>query len=355
MIRMILILFTVLIAAVAGADSLILPVSGSGPGDFGSQWKTDLTLHNAGLEPLVLTVDFHDASGFVDTTTFVLLGRETTTIEDIVLTSFGLESATGALIISGDELPLRKLAVSNRVYNDSPDGQFGHDVAPYRVSGALRPGDTGIIPGPADPLAARFNFGIYTVENSTVEWALLRRDGTESSRVIRSYSEGVQVQYVKGIQTLLGEDPEAGDVIYARLLEGSAIVYGSIVNNATNDPSYVPFTRTRENLQPILIGLDLNENGVVDVFDLDEDGILDRPISVATIGYSSFFRVVVSDPEGQPVTLSIMSFPMETKLIGENTVQWVAPPSRRGTSDVLIIRASDGVDTVDFTIPVNFR
>lgn len=350
-------LLVTLVAAGAFAESLIIPAAGTGEGKLDSQWQTELTLHNAGMEPITLTLEFRDVNGLVGSTSIVVLARQTLSLQDVVRTEFGRDAATGALVISGEDLQLRKLAVSSRTFATSPAGEFGQDVPAFRTTHALIPGDTGVVAGPSSPATARFNFGLYAVEEASVEWVLLRADGTEASHVSREYAGGTQVQYVGGVETLFGVQPGGNDVVYARVRSGSLLLYGSIVNNATNDPTFVTFSRTRENFGPELIGLDLNEDGSPDILDLDGDGVLDRAISIATgYGFPAFFRVLVEDPEGSAVILTLGNMQSEASLIGDGrTIQWLPWSSRRGTSSALILHAFDGTDTVEFTIPVNFR
>ncbi len=355
MIRSLFITLAIFLASMAQAATLIIPAAGSGEGRFQSRWETELTLHNAGADPAVFTLAFHNANGLVDSSDVLLNGKETLSLNDVVRERFGLESATGAILIDGEDLALRKLAVSTRIFTTEEGGQFGQDIPAFSPSQALGHGDTGVIPGPSDPAAFRFNLGVYALAESNLEWALIRSNGTEAETVTRSYVAGTQIQY--SASTLFSVEPQPNDTIYARVADGNVLVYGSIIDNISNDPTWVPFSLTRENFAPEFIGLDINDDGQAELLDADHDGVLDSPVTIGTsYGFPAFFRVIASDPEGHPVTLSLMHTSGSARLIDDQgNVQWMAGSELRGTTGNLVLEATDGIDTVEFTIPANFR
>lgn len=337
------------------APDFVIPVAGTGPGANSSQWQTEVTLHNAGADPLLLTIAFHDATGKTGSFDLTLGARETTSVQDIVASKFGKAQATGGLVITTNEVLRQKLAVTSRTFNLSPTGEFGQDIPALGASEALVTGDTAVVNGPSNAAATRFNFGIFTIAPTEVEWTLLRKDGTVAKTVTRSYEEGVQLQYNDGVTALLGETRQDNDVVNAKLLSGTAYVYGSIANNATGDPTFVPSGRTRENLLPVFLGVDLDENGTADIVDANHDGVLDGPVDVPTSGFPSFFRVLAADPEHKSLTYSIANTVTGARIDSNGTVQWFPTSADKGTTGTLVISVSDGTDSADFTIPVNFR
>ena len=344
-------------AFAASAAELIIPVSGSLPGDQGSNWETELILHNAAFDPIVVTMKFFSGDGFVKSVDVALGAKQTLTLRDVVHTSFGLQSAAGAIVIEGDDLAIRKLGSAVRIFTGGTGPQFGQDVPVYQPAEALGRGDMGVLPGPADPSVARFNFGIFTLEATTVEWRVLRSDGTVAGTVQRSYEANVQLQYNGGVTTLLEQTPMAGDVIYGEILSGSAIFYGSSINRASNDPSFVPVFSTRDNFLAKLIGVDLDEDGMVDIFDRDFDGVLDFPVDVYVGTFPSFFRIVFEDPEGKPLTLSIRTDRHDVSLVDPSNglPQWWPSFADRGKRITLTVLADDGIDVTEIELPILFR
>jgi hypothetical protein len=346
-----------LTAGIAAAQTIdrVVPVAGTGPGANASQWQSELTFHNVSVKPITAEITFHDSRGAVKTETIEIAPRATVSIEDVVGNTFGIEAGTGAIAIRTAESLRGKLVATSLTINRSANGDFGQDVPVLDGLSAVRKGDLGVIPGPSSALEARFNFGIFTAEPTTVEWKLVRSDGFVQSSVEKSYGTGVHVQYNGGVSSLFSATPNDNDVIHAQINQGSAWVYGSVVNQMTGDPSYVPGTRSRENFAPEMLGIDIDRDGVVDIFDADRDGVLDQTIDVATANFPSSFRLVAVDAEDDAISFEILSEVGATLMDEQGTVLFSPSASFKGTTGSLMVRVSDGRDHSDFTIPVLYR
>jgi len=190
--------------------------------------------------------------------------------------------------------------------------------------------------------------GLYTLAATTVRWDVIHADGTAGGTQTIDYAAGVQNQY--SVASLCNTTLQDNDVLVATVLKGSAIFYGSVINQASGDPSFVPGIRTRAQSNVTLLGVDRDENGSIDI--AAHDNILDRTVDVTTFGFPAFFRIV-SD---QPVTYEIISSTADARLIDQNgTIQMVASAALSGGTGEIKVRATttDGLSTV-FTIPVRF-
>lgn len=341
--------------AAAQTIDRVVPVAGTGPGANGSQWQSELTLHNVSIKPITATLGFHTSEGLIDTASVEVAPRSTVSIEDVVRTRFSVAAGTGAITIDTDDALRGKLVVTSLTINRSPGGDFGQDIPALDADSALGVGDLGVIPGPSSALDSRFNFGLFTAEETTIEWRLVRKDGTAAASVELTYEAGVQLQYNGGVDTLFGATPADNDVVHALVKSGNVWIYGSIVNQMTGDPSYVPGTRSRENFAPELLGIDIERDGTIDIFDADHDGVLDETIDVATANFPAYFRVLAADAEGDAYTLEILSNVGASFVDDLGTVYFAPSGSLKGTTGALVIRASDGRDHSDFTIPVRYR
>lgn len=339
----------------AAEPDLVIPVAGSVHGDFGSQWHTELTLHNAGAEAALVTLTFISGDGTATERTVTVAARSTVTYADVISGLIGKTEVLGALTIDVNDAVLPKLVVAARIYNESAAGQFGQNVPALPYSSAFGPGDVVILAAPGDAAAQRFNFGVFTTTGATIDWELHRRDGTVAARVTRTYAAGVQKQYNQGTVTFFGVQPADSDVVYARIIAGRTFLYASAVNLRTNDPSFVNPVRTRENLTVRLLGVDADENGSIEILDANNDGVLDQPVNLIKSRFPNFFRVAVQDPEGAKVVLSLPNGPSYARIIDENgTIQAYPGGEITEATGQLVVRATDGIDTVDFIIPVNF-
>ena len=167
------------------------------------------------------------------------------TSADVVRNVFGLASGTGAIEIDVDDTAASHLAITSRTFNTSPTGVFGQDIPAVSAADAAGLGDLSVLAGPGFASDFRFNFGAYAVTDATISWQLVRSNGTVAAAKDVDYKAGTQFQYNNGIVTLLGSTAADGDVIYATVTKGKAIVYGSSINNLSGDPTFVPGIRIR--------------------------------------------------------------------------------------------------------------
>jgi hypothetical protein len=350
-------LITALIFAplAASAATLVIPASGSGPGANGSRWQTEVTLHNSSNRQQAFTLTFHDASGTGLSTTETLAARHTASISDIVTTRFQRDAATGAITIDAPDVPAG-LTVTSRTFNRSAGGDFGQDIPPVAVADALAAGDTGVITSSSDAAKSRVNFGIYSVDASVIRWQLVRADGTVAAAVVQSYAAGVQQQYSADNGTLLAAPRQNDDVIYAQVVSGRAIVYGSTIDNASGDPTYVPGARARQETSIDFVGVDSTNDGRPDVVDADHDGAADSPLDVFISAFPSFLHFIATGPNGEKVTFSLLDpLPDTLMLTDDSILEWSPSILLRGQTTTLRVLATAGGESEVITIPIRFR
>jgi hypothetical protein len=342
----------------AQAATLVVPAAGTGPGANGSQWQSELTLHTAAPRPVTLSLSFHQGATVLGPVSITLEARETLSIQDIVRTEFGVTSGSGALVIEAADRDARTLAVTSRTVNTSSEGELGQDIPAIDVADASGAGDVTALTGPSAGAASRFNFGLYAVDATSVKWELIRADGTVAATKDVTYLAGQHTQHNAGVQSVFGAAPADNDTVHARVLSGRAIFYGSVVNE-TGDPSFVPGIRTREDIVIHFTGLDLDENGTVDVTDADGDGVLDTRIDIVTsmFGGGEFFRIVAEGEFGEEVEYEIVSTPsVEAALLdGAGRLRVLANGDVKGTNGELRIRAISGDSSTVLVIPVRYR
>lgn len=339
----------------AQAATLVIPAAGTGPGANNSQWQSELTLHTAAPRAVQLTLTFHQAKSVFGPVTVALQPRETLSISDVVKAKFGIESGSGALVIDIADRDARSLAVTSRTVNISPTGEFGQDIPAIDATAANRLGEIAALTGPSSVAKTRFNFGVYATEAARVQWQLLRADGTLAGSTEALYAAGEHVQYNGGVTSLLNLAPQDNDTVYARVLSGRAIFYGSAIN-ATGDPAFVPGVKTRDDIRINFAGVDLDENGTIDIADADGDGVLDGTIEVATsFGFPNYFNVIATGEFGEAVTLEVVSTPTETALLDTNTLRVAGAGDVKGSTGEILVRATSGTSSSILTIPVRFR
>jgi hypothetical protein len=338
-----------LLPLAASAATLIVPASGTGPGAYQSHWQTQLTLHNTSASGVAVGVKFHDGNGAQAGDDIQLSARSTVTIEDIVATRFGRESAVGALELTIDDAAANKIAITSRTFNRSAAGEVGQDIPALRADAATAVDQTAVILGPADASTSRFNFGLYTPTNAVVRWDLIRADGSIAASVTENYAGGTQFQYNSAV--FFGVAPANDDAVHATVVSGSMIGYGSVVNNNSNDPTYVGSITLHPDIRVAFLGVEYTRQTIVDIPDANHDGVLDQPLPInLSSAWSSSFQVVVDPSAGTP-TFELVDAPAGVTLSSDGWVNW-KPTSANVTS--LKVRVTAGGVSDVITIPLRF-
>jgi hypothetical protein len=345
-----------LLPVAASAATLVIPAAGTGPGANGSQWQSELTIHNAAPRPATLAVEFHQGKSVFGPVSVTLGARETESIADIVRTKFNVDGGSGALQITAEDRAARSLAVTSRTFNTSATGEFGQDIPAIDVVNAARAGELAALPAPSDAAANRFNFGVYAVDATSVTWEVVRANGTVAATKEAAYAAGEHVQYGFGVSSFLGATPADNDTVVARVTSGKAIFYGSIIN-ATGDPTFVPGVRTREDVIINFLGVDLDEDGTVDIADANHDGVLDAPINVITSMFPDYFRVVAKGEFDESLTFEIVKSPATKSdlLDADGLVRLIAAGDLKNTAGELQVKIKTGTSETIVTIPVEFE
>ena len=351
--RFILAASLALLPLAAGAATLYIPVAGTGPGANDSHWATELTFHSVTARQTNVDVLFHDINGAIGPVTVTIAPRATVSIDDIVHTRFNRDSATGALEIRLADADANKIAVTSRTYNTNANGTFGQDIPALLASEAATDGDLTVLAGPSSASAQRFNFGVYAIDNTTVRWELVLPNGTVAATKEVSYLAGTHAQHGLGVETLLGTTAADGDVVHAIVTSGRAIFYGSSVDNRTGDPTYVPGIVARPDLSINFEGIDVDENGSVDLLDADRDGVVDSVLEVPTSLYPTYIRIVVDS--ATKASFAVASSPVDVMFLDDaGTTMIAAGGSFKGTTGLVKVRVTVGNESAVITIPVKF-
>lgn len=357
-----LVVFTALglLALAANAAQVVVPAVGTGGGIGGSRWQSDVMVHNTAPREIAVGMTLHLGTQGSRPQTFLLKPRQTMPLRDIVKSVFGVDSGTGALVFAVAERDLKYLAVTSRTYNvKTSDGfvEYGQDIPAVPETAAATAGQIAVLVNPSTvDGTSRFNFGVYALQNTTVRWELLRADGTSAAVKEVTYGIGEHQQHNSGVTDphFLNARPEAGDTLYARIITGRAIVYGSAINS-TGDPTFVPASLNREDVR-IELSVDLDEDDRPELFDEDGDGVLDAPLVVYTSLYPAYVRIHASSEFGDPVKLEVVRSEADAVFLDtKGTMRIGAAGDLKNKMGSIVIRATAEGTTELFTIPVRFR
>ncbi len=216
----------------------ILPVAGSTQGN-GTFFRTRVQIHNPRTSPISGKLVFHTAavSGRPSdpSLSYTLNGGQTIDYPDI-LPAMGIASGLGSIDIMtnpGDPVPV----MSARIFSDSgANGTAGFFIDPLGPEAALQAGDSAALIAPADPVAARLNLGIRTLE-SGASFVVTVRSKNGSVRNIVTKTYGATFFEQVNANSYVGVVLDSSDTITFAMTSGKAIIYGAQTDNKTQDPS----------------------------------------------------------------------------------------------------------------------
>lgn len=206
----------------------IVPVVSSTPGASGARFRTELQLGNPTdramggwllLRPQLIAVRYD-------------LAAHTTKVWADFVADIGGEGAGSLDLVldSNTDLP----TVAARSFDDQPGGTNGVSVPLLPIDAVLRSNDIAALIAPRDPANFRFNIGLRALETGAeIEFVVRDRAGTEKRRI--SLPLGAHQFLQKSAAELLGLTLAASDLVEVTMVSGAAIVYGSTVDNRTND------------------------------------------------------------------------------------------------------------------------
>jgi hypothetical protein len=230
--------------ASAPAEELVgyLAVAGSGPGNFGSFFRTSVQISNPFSTPISGHFVFHpagvSASPSDPTMGFALGPRQSFAWHDVVaamgLTGLGSIDVWGA----GGEAPV----IVARIFNDAGDaGTSGFTEPLVQVDEVSVPGSGGSVTGvllcPNIVDRYRYNVGLRTVGADVhVTVRVFDSAGTEVHTASHDYPADYFVQttvadFLDGF--VIGDNYS----LHITFSGGGLIIYGATVDNVTNDPS----------------------------------------------------------------------------------------------------------------------
>jgi hypothetical protein len=224
---------------------LVLPSVGRTKGAFGSDWVTDVVIHNPSHESqhVVLTLvtpsDGTSSNAAPRKAEIVLAADQIQLISDVVQNLFQIDSATGALFIDPD----RGVNVTSRTYTRAGDGTYGFsmnavDALAATASARFPVTFAGALPG------SNFRTNIVVTDMSgRGSETLLSAAGSQGPLGQGEFSfASAPNSYlqVNGVSSMLGLLPSETGALTLRPSRGIALAGAFAIDNRTNDSTYFP-------------------------------------------------------------------------------------------------------------------
>ncbi len=236
-------------ASQSGNAAVTLPavarVQGAGA-FFTSKWN----LFNSSEDDLVVSMTYTprvDFGGPPQTVQYTVPGGELQEITDPLLEIFGIpDDAVGSVIMEVPDGSIDDLMVQSVVFAQQDDGsEFGQFFPARGLADAIQAGDTAYLTTTEDPAHNRVNLGMMAAKDGTrIKVTPVDPIGTslaDPRQFNLNFARSRQVNNIHGAFGL-GNRPDV--LLEVEVLDGSALVYGSVVDGkgtyaGTSDPTTI--------------------------------------------------------------------------------------------------------------------
>ncbi len=231
------------IPAIAGPEhdntvtELWVPAAAAAPGLNSTVWRTDLVVVNTTTQTARVNVELIGEITAAPISLSVGAGASQRITDVVGDGGFQIEGS-GALRLTAS-VPVISLA---RVYNQAADGTFGQVMPAVPANEGLRGNEVGWLPMLAGSEGFRTNVGLVNPNDMMQRVRLSYRtaEGIELDTDLVTLDPGEWRQLGK----VLGTQTPSGFVrVHVSEGQGPVLVYGSVVDNATGDPTTVPVVR----------------------------------------------------------------------------------------------------------------
>jgi len=223
----------------------IIPAGAHSEGGYGSFWQTDLTICNnlpSYMEVNISLLEAGKDNTNADNKNYEINSNNCIGFEDIYYNEFFYNGA-GALKLSTNT---NSLNISSRTYNNQESGTYGQYIPGFHKRDLLKKDETGYLIFLHKNENFRTNIGFASLSENAIEieLKLYDKNGTElCDKIINLQSFGyTQLNDIFGQCGLNNISYGFGTVRSEK--EGSFyFAYASVIDNKTNDPTFVPYTR----------------------------------------------------------------------------------------------------------------
>lgn len=226
------------------ASKFVLP----GVADFNngvSSWRTDMRIFNASPAATTATLTFYrenDSSAIPRTIDRRIGAGEILVVNDVVRQLFGMENTGGAVHVT--TASNASLVVTGRTYDQQTAGTFGQFIPAVSEADAVGVGGRALqVQQLEESPLFRTNLGIAEVTGRpvTVEITAIVPDSLVAPKREITLAGNEFTQLTQVLRTMNLTDVYNGRIALRVISgEGKITAYGSVVDNKTQDPTYIP-------------------------------------------------------------------------------------------------------------------
>jgi hypothetical protein len=229
------------------AQHYVVPGVAEFDNDPSSNFHTDMRIYNADTKPVTVALSYFpqagDATPRPANATLTLAAGEVKVVDNALPSLWTLSRTAGAVAV--DAPPEAKLVITARTFSrDANGGTYGQFIPGATSTDGVGLGQRSLEVLQLEQSASyRTNLGLVEVTGQPVTVEILARTGTKLTAVITADLAGNEYRQINRIFEALGlsESVYTGRVS-VRVVGGNGrvVAYGSVVDNNTVDPTYVP-------------------------------------------------------------------------------------------------------------------
>ncbi|HSO23532.1 MAG TPA: hypothetical protein VLT81_11515, partial [Chondromyces sp.] len=232
--------------AASYGDAVYIPASAHATGAVGTNWRTDLQLHNPGpgqarYEIALLRRDQANASPQVRT--YTVNAGHSLRLTDVLYSAFSFEGAAALRItpLSGDVI------ATSRTYNLQPDGTYGLFAGAVNELAAFAAGERAVLMqlthDTATQTGFRTNVGMLNCSGDTIELVADFRGANGASYGTQTYTlrpwEFIQKDRI--FRAVTSGRVDDGYILFTTQSTGGRfLAYATVVDNETGDSVFIP-------------------------------------------------------------------------------------------------------------------
>ena len=224
-----------------GAYVYWIPAAVHAQGAQGSQWRIDVGSLNLGTEASDISFALYTSNGIYTASSSAPIQAGSQGIFMDLVGQLGL-TETGNLRLETSQ----PFVFTSRIFNQAASGTFGQYMDGYTSPQGLPAGQEALLPQLIQNGDFRSNIGAANMSGSpaTVKFTLYRGDGGQAGTFTLDLGPGQWRQESEPFRRRFGISNLNQGYAVARVISGSGVVvYGSVVDNHTNDATTIPMKR----------------------------------------------------------------------------------------------------------------
>lgn len=230
--------------------AFLLPVVAHLNGQNDTKWRTDLQIYNTDPLNAPISLEFEFRGGSTQFTKTLMLSASTKVYEDLLselVAPFSLDDA-GPVIVRGAGASPPQMWTRTYTVDASGIGSYGQLIPAVRLDSAPQSGEAPgsyVVPGLEISSRYRTNLGLVNPSTQSIQATVTVTDDSMLGFPIGQFTIDIAPYALKQLSDLSTRVPEIKNgkpfsVRIATAGNASLVVYGSMIDQVSNDPVYIP-------------------------------------------------------------------------------------------------------------------